>query len=56
MRQLRINPTDDELKDMVNEVDRDGNGEIDFEGPSLCTQLVIHLLTNAMQNSSISWP
>ncbi|KAI8146169.1 calmodulin-like protein [Fennellomyces sp. T-0311] len=30
MRSLNLNPTDSELKDMVNEVDSDGDGTIDF--------------------------
>ena len=32
MRSLSQNPTEAELRDMINEVDADGNGTIDFQG------------------------
>ena len=31
MLSLGQNPTEQELLDMINEIDEDGNGEIDFE-------------------------
>ena len=31
MQSLGQNPTNEELQDMINEVDEDGNNEIDFE-------------------------
>ena len=31
MRSLGQNPKEEELKDMINEIDKDGNGTIDFE-------------------------
>jgi calmodulin len=31
MRSLNIDPTDTELKDMINEVDRNQNGTIEYE-------------------------
>ena len=34
MRKLGLDPSESELQDMVNEVDTDKNGSIDFEGTS----------------------
>lgn len=38
MRSLGQNPSESELQDMINEVDADNNGTIDFPGmnPRLC--------------------
>ncbi len=35
MRSLGQNPSESELQDMINEVDADNNGTIDFPGKSL---------------------
>jgi calmodulin len=35
MRSLGQNPSESELQDMINEVDADNNGTIDFPGTSL---------------------
>ena len=31
MRSLGQNPKEEELRDMINEIDEDGNGTVDFE-------------------------
>lgn len=36
MRSLGQNPSESELQDMINEVDADNNGTIDFPGLSSC--------------------
>ena len=41
MRSLAQNPTDAELQDMINEVDADGNGTIDF--PEFLTMMTIKM-------------
>lgn len=38
MRSLGLNPTDGELQDMVDEVDVDKNGTIDFKGTQPCSK------------------
>jgi Ca2+-binding EF-hand superfamily protein len=47
MRSLGQNPSESELQDMINEVDADNNGTIDFPGiasqvPSPDTELICH--------------
>lgn len=37
MRSLGQNPSESELQDMINEVDADNNGTIDFPGTSRCS-------------------
>ena len=52
MRSLGQNPSESELQDMINEVDADNNGTIDFPGTK-CPRLALSktdLLP--MQNSS----
>ena len=36
MRSLGQNPSESELQDMINEVDADNNGTIDFPGRHSC--------------------
>lgn len=53
MRSLGQNPSESELQDMINEVDADNNGTIDFPGrwpasPSRHSELV----TNGVTQSS----
>lgn len=38
MRSLGQNPSESELQDMINEVDADNNGTIDFPGMSHATR------------------
>ena len=42
MRSLGQNPSESELQDMINEVDADNNGTIDFPGMSI-RQLLVSL-------------
>lgn len=39
MRSLGQNPSESELQDMINEVDADNNGTIDFPGNDHCIHI-----------------
>ena len=54
MRSLGQNPSESELQDMINEVDADNNGTIDFPGTNTLCPLRghSHVRTDAEQNSS----
>lgn len=41
MRSLGQNPSESELQDMINEVDADNNGTIDFPGTPLSRCLIV---------------
>ena len=52
MKSLGQNPTETEIEDMINEVDSDRNGTIDFEGMPhhfgyLCNQLMMSVQSSA---------
>lgn len=36
MRSLGLNPSESELQDIINEVDADKSGSVEFPGASLC--------------------
>jgi calmodulin len=52
MRSLGQNPSESELQDMINEVDADNNGTIDFPGTTLTTWASETRLILVFQNSS----
>jgi hypothetical protein len=58
MRSLGQNPSEAELQDMINEVDADNNGTIDFPGTrhhpriDFKPSLDLELVANSNQNSS----
>lgn len=47
MRSLGQNPSESELQDMINEVDADNNGTIDFPGASSSPPRIILLSRGA---------
>jgi len=49
MRSLGQNPSESELQDMINEVDADNNGTIDFPG-QLCSTRYFNSSLNRRQN------
>jgi calmodulin len=51
MRSLGQNPTEAELQDMINEVDADGNGTIDF--PEFLTMVGVGLCLGVWQGSPV---
>lgn len=54
MRSLGQNPSESELQDMINEVDADNNGTIDFPGACRSNPLPLndYHLTILVKNSS----
>lgn len=54
MRSLGQNPTEAELQDMINEVDADGNGTIDF--PEFLTMMARSVLLYATHPPPSSQP
>ena len=51
MRSLGQNPSESELQDMINEVDADNNGTIDFPGMQLYLINYLILATKQEQSS-----
>lgn len=51
MRSLGQNPSESELQDMINEVDADNNGTIDFPGANSCGRGDGQVANICVQNS-----
>ena len=47
MRSLGQNPSESELQDMINEVDADNNGTIDFPGTLLLEKFSVGRFSNS---------
>ena len=52
MRSLGQNPSESELQDMINEVDADNNGTIDFPGTNTCCSLMLNVGSRPAQSFS----
>ena len=51
MRSLGNNPTDGELQDMINEVDADGNGTLEFD--EFCNLMARQMLDSSQQEEEL---
>lgn len=58
MRSLGQNPTEAELQDMINEVDADGNGTIDFPEflNLMARKMKVRLHTSAVRSRDLKRP
>jgi len=52
MRSLGQNPSESELQDMINEVDADNNGTIDFPGTPCKTTSTLDTVTDLEEQNS----
>ena len=55
MKSLGLNPSKDELQDMLNEVDADNSGSIDFEGSSHARTPLTRLYLDVVPRCSYIW-